>query len=124
MLNHIHIQTPDTFSENFVEFSANRLEASRQLMIVKSKQYTECHNERSRLLKAVREALGPENFKLLLMLDEACGHVLSMETDAAYVQGLRDGARLKDILSRGLEAVYPGEGDSVTPERAKVKNHA
>lgn len=124
MLNHTNAQAPDTFTENFVEFSANRLEASHQLMIGKSKRYIECHNERSRLLKAVREALGPENFKLLLRLDEACGHVLSMETDAAYVQGLRDGARLKDILSRGLEAVYPGEGDSVTPEKERVGNHA
>lgn len=119
MLNHKNAQIPDTFAEDFLEFSVERLNASHKIMIGKSKRYIECHEEQSRLFKAVSEALGPEHRKLLSRLDEAHGSVLSAETDAAYVQGLRDGARLQDILFRGLDAISLPDVTCVAPENGR-----
>jgi len=60
-------------------------------------------NEHNKLFKELKEKVG---FKLIDRFNEICVMLHGIETDAAYLQGLKDGMKLRELFNQKLIDIY------------------
>jgi len=86
------------FDDCFAELISDRFGNAITVAMQTDIQYQQYQDDYNHFHKQVEQLLGPENFKLLMRLDDANCLRIIHETRIAYEQGMRDGLRLGGIV--------------------------
>ena len=89
---------PISFDDCFAELISDRFGNAITVAMQTDMQYKQYWDDYNHFHSQVKQLLGPENFKLLMRLDDANCLRIIYETRIAYEQGMRDGLRLSQIV--------------------------
>ena len=90
--------TLTSFDDCFAELISDRFGNAITVAMQTDAEYKRYWDDYNHFHSQVKQLLGPENFKLLMRLDDANCLRIIYETRIAYEQGMRDGLRLNRIV--------------------------
>ena len=87
-----------SFDDCFAELSSDRFGNAITAAMQADAEYQRYQDEFNQFHRQIKELLGPENFRLLMRLDDAnCLRVI-YENRISYEQGMMDGLRLSQVI--------------------------